>query len=236
MRGLVCVRQRALQPNNSPGKGTSASLTASSSRLPRAGIFQNSPAQAVAHSSCDRKAALLSGNSRQAGAESACAREGRACDEVLYREVESGVIFEEHPAAAALARNSDESIAIRARRIDLVIDNRVRRVADSKAHPPEPLRHLGFFFMPSGARAETFVKRPGGFEHRSPKGHIRAEHAPHFLACFAFVENRQVQIDGIFADLRYGIFGRQDSSRHRGELGMFFEELLDRIEIPRSGG
>src|ERR1039458_1671671 len=98
----------------------------------------------------------------------------------------------QHPAPAALARNSDESFAIGACGIDFVIDQRLWRVSDSKARAPDSIRHLGFLLVPARAWTEALVEGSDLLKHVGAKSHIRAEHPTHLDYFFAVVGDRQV--------------------------------------------
>ncbi len=191
-------------------------------------------AKAVEHTSCDSQAAFFSGYSRQPRSDCSSDGESHPSHNVLGQNFERGVALVQHPAASALARDSDKSIAVRARRIDFVVDDRVGSVADPQAHQPEPLRHFGFFFVTTGAGAEALVKRTGGFECRAAKGHVCAEHTWHLDDFLATIENWEIQVNPVLADPGGRILCRQNSSSHRRELRMGGEKLHDCLKIGRS--
>src|SRR5260370_34185052 len=99
------------------------------------------------------------------------------------------MLLMQHPASTALACDSDESFAIRTRRIDFVIDDRLGRVSDSKARAPHPLRHLSFFLVATRAGPETLIKRSHLLDHIRAKRHVRAEYSAHLDYIFAMVGN-----------------------------------------------
>ena len=87
--------------------------------------------------------------------------------------------------------------------------------------------------MPAGARTETLVERSHLLNRARTKSHIRTEHAAYFDHFFAVIGDRQVEVHGHRPDFLVGIFGREDSPLHRGELAMRIEEIFGRGEITR---
>ena len=142
-----------------------------------------------------------------------------------------GMLLMQHPASAALARDSDEPFAIRAGRIDFMIDERLGRVSDSIPRAPHSLRHLGFLFMPTCAGTETLVERPHLLNRVRTESHVRAKYASHLDHFVTMIGDRQVEVRRRRPDFLIGIFGGKDSALHRGELAMRIEEILNRLEI-----
>ena len=137
----------------------------------------------------------------------------------------------DHPARAAFACNADEAVAIGAGWIDLMPDHRERGVADTQAGAAEALGHLGLFFVAGGTGTEALVEGADLVQGGGAEGHVGAEHTTHLDHLIAVVGDRQIEIGCGRANFRDGVFGGEDTTLHRGEIGISGEELLDRINV-----
>ncbi len=136
-----------------------------------------------------------------------------------------------HAATSALARDADEASAVGARRIDLMIDDRVGRVADAIARAPQPRRHFGFLFVARGAGAQSLIKRPDHAQRFGEERHVGAHHAADLDDFVAMIDQRKIEVDPVLPGQFARVFAREDATLHRGELGMIGEKSLDLIEI-----
>ena len=198
-------------------------------------IFAGGPlAQAVTHAAGDGEAALLARKALDWRADDACDCQPDRCGQFFAKNLAPRMMLVQHPAVAAFACDADEAVAIGARRIDLVPDQRLRGVTDMQACTAQALRHLGFLFMAGGTRAQALIEGASLPQGGGAEGHICAEHAAHLDHPIAVVGDRQIEIRRGRADFRDGIFGRQDAPLHRGEFGMLGEKPLDLGEVGSS--
>ncbi len=156
-----------------------------------------------------------------------CDEEPRARQRKVERDFRWRVTLVKRAAEAAFAGHAYEAFAVGAGRIDFVIDERPRCVTNFVAGTAKAIRHLGFFFVAGGARAETLVEEADFIERRFPEGHVGAEYAVHFDNVSAVVYDRKIEIDGCRADFFRGVLRRQRPPLHRGEFRMLIEEALD---------
>ena len=143
--------------------------------------------------------------------------------------------FVDHPASSTLARDTQEAGAVRARRIHIMIDQRVRRITDPETGAREARRHLGLLFMAGRSGPSRSSKRPtrasavernAMFAPSTPRTSITS-------SPWSTMAGRAS--GGLRANLGRRIFGRQDAPLHRGELVMLAEKVLDLIEVVRRG-
>src|ERR1700733_13072997 len=87
--------------------------------------------------------------------------------------------------------------------------------------------------MSASARTETLVERSNLLNRARTKSHIRTEHAPYFDHFFAVIGDRQIEVHGHQPDFFVGIFAREYSPLHGGELAMRIEEIFGRREVTR---
>src|SRR5258705_10634154 len=117
-------------------------------------------AEAVEHPARDRASALLARDSRQSRADQLRETQPGERDRIFDDHFCRRMLLMNHAAASAFSRDSDKSLAVRARPIDFMIDQRLGRITYSEARASQPRRHFGLFLMPAGARPQSFIERP----------------------------------------------------------------------------
>ena len=141
-----------------------------------------------------------------------------------------------HPASAPFPRNPDKSRPVRARRIDVVINDRARRIADTESLTDKPGGNFSLFLVTGCAGPEPFIEESDPGERRGAERHVRAEYPAHFHHVFSMVGNRQIEPRRRSRAYFCGrVLGGEYPSLHGGELGMVHEKALDLVQVIRSG-
>jgi len=94
-------------------------------------------AQSVEHSLGDREAPLLAREARWSGARYSSGPYPQRGQRVVRDHRQRAMRFVDHPASSTLARDTEEAGAVRARWIDIMIDQRVRCITDPETGPRE---------------------------------------------------------------------------------------------------
>lgn len=190
--------------------------------------------QSVEHALRDRQAPLLARETPRSGAEYPRDPHSERRHGIVREHTERAMRFVKHPASPALARDTQETRAVRTRRVHVVVDQGTRRVADPESRAGQPRRHLRLLLVTGGPRSQPFVEEADPDERGGTKRHVGAQDAAHLDNPIAVVGDRKIEPYGGFgADLGRWILGRQDPPLHRGELGMFAEKFLHFVEITR---
>ena len=138
----------------------------------------------------------------------------------------------DHPASSAFARDPEKAPAVGAGRIDIVIDQRARRITDPESRARKARRHLGFLLVAARSGPQPLVEKTDARKRRCAKRHARAQYATYFDYLVAMIDDWEIEPRrGLHADLGRRILGRQDAPLHRRELGMLSEETLDLVEV-----
>src|ERR1700761_804481 len=95
--------------------------------------------------------------------------------------------FVNHPAEAALARDTNEARAIGTSGIDFMIGQSARGIADPIPSLPQPLRHLRLLFMARCTRSQPLIERTDPPQSVGAKRHVRPEYAADFEYLVAIV-------------------------------------------------
>lgn len=184
----------------------------------------------------NRRALLLARDALLRRPECAREREPDSGDKSCEHDLRNRMILVNHAASPTFQGDSQKALAVGARGIDVVVDQRVGGVTDFESGAAQARGHLGFLLVAARARAETFVEQPNGIESCSCEGHVRADNAAHLDHAIAVIDDRQVEIAGFVASNRFDICGRQHAAFHRGELEMVVKETLDGIDVSGRDG